>query len=65
MSPERLPPLHSSDEVERKVEESSEILARSVRLASEYEELLGRAKRLLAEQRALVRKFRRERRTRR
>ena len=65
MGSERFAPLHSADEVERKVEESSEILARSVRLASEYEELLGRAKRLLAEQKALVRKFRRERRARR
>jgi len=60
MGPERMPQLQATDEVERKVQDSTEILARSERLATEYEELLGRARRLLIEQRALVKKFRRE-----
>jgi len=60
MGPDRMPQLQFTEEVERKVQESTEILARSERLVTEYEELLGRARRLLIEQRALVKKFRRE-----
>jgi hypothetical protein len=62
MGPERVPQLQSTDDVERKVQESTAIIARSERLVTEYEELLGRARRLLTEQRALVKKFRHERR---
>jgi len=65
MGPERAAYLQSPDELERQVEESAAIIARGERLVDEYNQLLGRAERLLAEQRALVRKFRRERRARR
>jgi hypothetical protein len=65
MGPERAPQLQSPEEVERKVKESSAVLARSERLVNEYEELLTRAQRLLAEQRSLVKRFRAERRKRR
>ena len=65
MGPERIAQLESPDEVERRVQESTALLARSERLVGEYNDLLGRAERLLAEQRALVKKFRRERRARR
>ncbi|HEX2648850.1 MAG TPA: hypothetical protein VHN19_02810 [Burkholderiales bacterium] len=65
MGPVRAAHLESPDEVERRVRESTAVIARSERLVDEYNELLGRAERLLAEQKALVKKFRRERRARR
>ena len=65
MGPERAPQLESPEEVERRVQESAEVIARSARLGAELDDLLHRARRLLIEQRALVRKFRRESRRRR
>ena len=61
MGPERKPQLQSPVEVERSMQESAAVIARSERLGAELDDLLHRARRLLAEQRALVKKFRSER----